>query len=337
VIRVRGSDQVEAYLTSELNVSIPEAWELQPQIDVEGFEGRQPCRLALVGEKSSLADVLGPLADRYDADLFLPTGEISDTQVYLMARAAQDDGRPLVVFYFADCDPAGWQMGISVSRKLQALKILLPKMPDFEVHRVALTPAQVREYGLPSTPLKATEKRADPWRAAMGVDQTEIDALTSLRPDLLRQAAEDAIASFYDRTLAARVSAARRQWLSQAQEAVERSTDAEQLQAIRDEAAGQLETMRQQIRELNAALRIDPETSTCRRTTFPAPCSPASLPSRSSTRGCRLPTSVSASSHRRRTDQRGPRREPAVPPGSVPHVHLLGRLFGRTAVLSPLA
>lgn len=40
-------------------------------------------------------------------------------------------------------------MGISVSRKLQALKILLPEMPDFEVHRVALTPDQVRDYGLP--------------------------------------------------------------------------------------------------------------------------------------------------------------------------------------------
>ena len=186
VIRVRESGQIEAYLTTELNVSIPEAWELQPQIDVEGFEGRQPYRLALVGEKSSLADILGPLADRYDADLFLPTGEISDTQIYLMARAAEDDGRPLVVLYFADCDPAGWQMGISVSRKLQALKILLPEMPDFEVHRVALTPAQVREYGLPSTPLKATEKRADPWRAAMGVEQTEIDALASLGPELLR-------------------------------------------------------------------------------------------------------------------------------------------------------
>jgi hypothetical protein len=109
VIRTRDSEQVEAYLTTELNVSIPEAWELEPQIDLEGFEGRQPYRLALVGEKSSLTDILGPLAERSDADLFLPTGEISDTQIYLMARAAQEDGRPLTVFYFADCDPAGWR------------------------------------------------------------------------------------------------------------------------------------------------------------------------------------------------------------------------------------
>jgi hypothetical protein len=154
LIRVRGGGQVEAYLTTELNISIPEAWELQPQIDVEGFEGRQPYRLALIGEKSSLADILGPLADRYDADLFLPTGEISDTQIYLMARAAEDDGRPLAVFYFADCDPAGWQMGISVSRKLQALKILLPKMPEFEVHRVALTPGAGPGVRLACRPLR---------------------------------------------------------------------------------------------------------------------------------------------------------------------------------------
>ena len=234
--------------------------------------GRQPCRLALVGEKSSLAEVLSPLADRYDADLFLPTGEISDTQIYLMARAAEGDSRPLVVLYFADCDPAGWQMGISVSRKLQALKILLLQMPDFEVRRVALLPGQVREHGLPSTPLKATEKRADPWRAAMGVEQTEIDALASLRPELLRQAAEDAIGPFYDRTLNSRVAAARRRWLSEAQEAVERATDAEQLQAIRADAAGQLETMRQQIRALNAALRIDPEDIELPPYDIPRPC-----------------------------------------------------------------
>lgn len=258
VIRIRSRQGVQAYLTTELSVSIPEAWELQPRIDVEGFEGVQPYRLALVGEKSSLADILGPLAERHGADLFLPTGEISDTQVYAMAKAARDDGRPLAVLYFADCDPAGWQMGISVARKLQALKVLLPGMPDFQVHRVALTPAQVREYGLPSTPLKATEKRADPWREAMGAEQTEIDALASLRPDLLRRVAADAIRPFFDETLERRVSEARYRWLGEAQEAVDLAADTEQLQAIRYEAAEQLENMRQQILELNAALRIDP-------------------------------------------------------------------------------
>ena len=69
VIRIRQHDGVHAYLTTELDVSIPDVSELRPRLDVDGFEGTQPYRLVLIGEKSSLADILGPLAGRYDADL----------------------------------------------------------------------------------------------------------------------------------------------------------------------------------------------------------------------------------------------------------------------------
>jgi hypothetical protein len=55
--------------------------------------------------------------------------------------------------------------------------------------------------------LKATERRADKWTAAMGVQQTEIDALAALQPDVLTQMATDAIAPFFDSTLDARGSA----------------------------------------------------------------------------------------------------------------------------------
>ena len=211
---------------------------------VEDFRAPSPTGSRWSARNPASAESSARWPTRYDADLYLPTGEISDTQIYLMARAAADDGRPLVVLYFADCDPAGWQMGISVSRKLQALKILLPEMPDFEVHRVALTPGQVREYGLPSTPLKATERRADPWRAAMGVEQTEIDALASLRPDLLRQIAGDAIAPFFDRTLDRRVSAARSRGLTRRRQAVRPGRGSEQLRRIRAEAAAPARDMR---------------------------------------------------------------------------------------------
>jgi hypothetical protein len=97
------------------------------------------------------------------------------------------------------------------------------------VRRVALTPDQVREYGLPSTPLKDTERRGDAWRAAMGVEQTEIDALASLQPDLLRRIIRDAIEPFYDWTLARRVTEARERWVAEAQTIVDASMDAEQM------------------------------------------------------------------------------------------------------------
>jgi hypothetical protein len=83
------------------------------------------------------------------------------------------------------------------------------RYPDLEVqvHHVALTREQVREFGLPSTPLKEKESRAAAWRAKWGHDQTEIDALAALRPDLLDQIARDALRPFYDHTLAERIAA----------------------------------------------------------------------------------------------------------------------------------
>ena len=38
------------------------------------------------------------------------------------AKPAVADGRMLVLLYFADCDPAGHQMILSVTRKLQAFQ-----------------------------------------------------------------------------------------------------------------------------------------------------------------------------------------------------------------------
>jgi hypothetical protein len=243
-----------AYLSTALDIEIP--YDIEPVLYTDDFRGVQPYHLVLIGEKSSLADDLGPVAEAYQADLYLPTGEMSDTLIYCIAETAAADGRPMVVLYFADCDPAGHQMILSVTRKLQALKVLLPGMPHFETRRAALTPAQVGEYGLPSTPLKETERRADRWRQAMGVEQTEVDAFTA-RPGLLRQIARQALDGFFDRTLDRRVAAYRREWLDRAWAMLEPTLDTERLAEIRRDADEQLGQMREQIRELNDALRID--------------------------------------------------------------------------------
>ena len=254
VIREFTYPEPGAYLSTDLDIEIP--YDIEPTLCTRDFRGVQPYHLVMIGEKSSLADDLGPLAENYGADLYLPTGEMSDTLVYRIGETAAADGRPMVVLYFADCDPAGHQMILSVTRKLQALKVLLPGMPDFETRRAALTPAQVGEYGLPSSPLKDTEKKADKWRAAFGVDQTEVDALTA-RPGLLASMARQALDGFFDHTLSGRVGAYRREWLSRAQEMIAATFDLDRLTEIRRDAEEQLANMREQIRELNDALRID--------------------------------------------------------------------------------
>jgi hypothetical protein len=237
---------------------VPDLDDLRPKVGVADFRGVQPYKLVLFGEKSSLADVLGDLAMRYQADLYLPTGEISDTLLFQMARVGAQDGRPMVVLTFSDADPAGWQMPISIARKLQAFKAF--RFPDleFQVRRVALTPDQAREHGLPSTPLKESERRSDPWRAAMRVEQTEIDSLTTPRTEaLLRRIAADAISPFYDSTLAQRVEEAYAAWGEEAKAAVDDQVGADQLRRIRVEAAEKLAAVRVEVDALNDAMRLD--------------------------------------------------------------------------------
>ena len=78
-----------------------------------GFGAEQPYCFAYFGEKSSLEDVLAPLARRHGINVYLCSGEISDTLIYDMARDGAADGRPLIVFTFSDFDPSGWQMPIT--------------------------------------------------------------------------------------------------------------------------------------------------------------------------------------------------------------------------------
>ena len=89
------------------------------------YYGRQHYRIVLITEKSSLSPILRPIAQRIGGELVPMTGETSDTRIAELAARAALDGRPVVVLYFSDHDPSGWQMPISVSRKLQALRDLL--------------------------------------------------------------------------------------------------------------------------------------------------------------------------------------------------------------------
>jgi len=65
------------------------------------------------------------------------------------------DGRRAIVLVYADFDPSGWQMLTSIARKIQALRVQLG-LDDLacDIYRVALTIEQVREFNLPSTPLR---------------------------------------------------------------------------------------------------------------------------------------------------------------------------------------
>ena len=237
-------------------IKIPDVDDLAPTPVAEGFVPRQAFNFVIFGEKASLESVLLPIARAKQADLYLPTGEISDTLLYRIAKDAAEDDRPLVLLTVSDCDPAGYQMPVSIGRKLQAFRDLLFPQLKFEVVPVALTPEQVRELDLPSTPLKEGEKRAGPWVEAFGIEQTEIDALLVLRPDAFREMVENAFAPYFDDTLADRVDAAKTAWMGQAQQAINAQTDPIVLAAVREDAVERLAELDVAIADINERLRV---------------------------------------------------------------------------------
>lgn len=243
------------YLEFNVDIRLPDPNDLEPVVGALWFEGRQPFHIALFGEKSSLEDTLLPIARRYQASLYLPQGEISDTQLHEMARHAAEDGRPLVVFTFSDADPAGHQMPISISRKLQALRDLLFPDLKFEVRPVGLTVEQAKQLDLPSTPLKSGELRGDRWMEAHGIAQVEIDALATLKPDVLEMIARDAIDPFFDHSLDRRVRETYGDWLEQAEAALMEQVDGDHLDQIRETAAEKLAELEAEVQAIREALR----------------------------------------------------------------------------------
>ena len=148
-------------------------------------------------------------------------------------------------------------MAVSIGHKLRAFKEGFHPSLKFQVHAPALTVEQVRRFDLPSTPLKETEARASGWRERYGVEQTEIDALATLRPELLREIVEEACDPYFDATLRQRMNEARDEWQERAQEALEDQIDPEMLADIRARAEAALENLKEQLDALEGVGDFD--------------------------------------------------------------------------------
>jgi hypothetical protein len=234
-----------------------------------GLGAPQPYLLAFFGEKSSLAPVLRPLAQRYGANMYLCAGEISDTLILHMAKDAAADPlkRPLLVIIFSDFDPAGMQMAVSIAWKLMAHKV--KDFPDlnFKIVPAALTLEQVIAERLPTTPVKPGDKRRNKWQAAYGeslyaaglIDdpltpaQVEIDALAALRPAVLTQIARTAIDGlYYDPTLQSRAMSTSFDWQNEAQATIDAQIDRDHFAAVKADAEDALERLKQAQADLKA-------------------------------------------------------------------------------------
>jgi hypothetical protein len=60
--------EARPFTTAGIDVEIPIADAIMPRVGVGRFDGIQPYRLAVIGKKSSLEDVVGPLCEQWQAD-----------------------------------------------------------------------------------------------------------------------------------------------------------------------------------------------------------------------------------------------------------------------------
>ena len=210
-----------------------------PGYALDNYAARQPYLLELWCEKSTMNDVLVPLCQRYGANLATALGEFSVTAALAGAQRIADVGRPGVLLYISDFDPAGQCMPVSLARKLEYFVRELDLCQNVRVVPIALTQEQCRAYRLPRTPIKQSERRRGGFEERFGEGATELDALEALHPGELGSIVRNALQAYRDPTLDERVAetcAALRDDLDERQETVLDDYEAE-LDDLREEHA----------------------------------------------------------------------------------------------------
>jgi hypothetical protein len=137
-------------------------------------------------EKDALAGVLFDVTAEWDVPLMVTRGYPSLSYLHTAAEALSEEDRPCYIYYFGDHDPSG----VHIPKKIEA--DLRTFAPDADLHfeRVAVTPAQIEKWNLPTRPTKRTDSRA---KSFLG-ESVEVDAIPPSRlRELCRQCIEQHI------------------------------------------------------------------------------------------------------------------------------------------------
>jgi hypothetical protein len=205
----------------------------------------QPYHIEIWCEKSTMNDVLEPLASRYGANVVTFQGEVSISACYdLAVRIRNNGGKPCRVFYLSDFDPAGQSMPAAMSRKVEFMLQYCELLNlDVKIRPLCLTAEQVRAYDLPRIPIKESEKRGPAFEATHGTGAVELDALEALHPGALGRIVEAELLEYYS------IDAARE--VRQKRDALKRAVD-NQIKDILSQYQPQIEELRTMIGQIKA-------------------------------------------------------------------------------------
>jgi hypothetical protein len=174
-------DRVEDYVDSVARTYRRDLWQ------------SQGVRLEFWLEKDALADVVHDVTRRWDVALMVSRGQSSATFLHTAAKEAEAayrrSGVATFIYALSDYDAGGARAAHTVEHELPQ------HAPGVPIHfeRLAVTPKQIAEWGLPTRPAKKSDPQAAKWGRTPAV---ELDAIN---PNQLNKLIEDAIELHVDK------------------------------------------------------------------------------------------------------------------------------------------
>jgi hypothetical protein len=150
----------------------------------------QTWRLVVMCEAAGMAPQLEQVAGPYGIAVRTGGGFDSLTDKYNFAKdVAAEEDRPVVVLHIGDYDPSGTSIFDALAEDVAAFCDDIGGAAAFI--RLAVTPAQIKRYRLPTAPPKATDKRG-------GFTDTQTCQAEALPPDVLATLLRTAITDRLD-------------------------------------------------------------------------------------------------------------------------------------------
>lgn len=154
VVRPRSYDDLEDALTDTAELYRRNFWRNQA-VEVHVFT-----------EKDAITGVVERVTEQWNVPLGVLRGYCSETFAYTMAQAIIASGKPVFVYQLGDHDPSGVGAWQDFQRKIAKFA----PYADMTFQRLAVTPAQIALYQLPTRPTKKSDTApaagsADPSRS----------------------------------------------------------------------------------------------------------------------------------------------------------------------------
>ena len=137
-------------------------------------------------ESRSIAGIIEAHCREFAVSLYPAGGFSSITLAYQAAEYINErsSGKPCVIYYIGDYDPAGVLIDKQIERELREH---LDDSVDLELERIAITEEQIERFDLPEKPRKLSDRRAPHVKSTV-----EAEAMpASIMRDLLRGKIED--------------------------------------------------------------------------------------------------------------------------------------------------